>query len=200
MDTKEHEEAQILSREQLQSFTNNVFAVAITLLVLNFTVPALQESNKALETFFIGLWPQFLGYTISFFIIASFFLSLHNYLNHLKYVNSRIFWTTMLKFFFIVLIPFSTLLLTEYGHLQIANIFFDLNILIIRLLFYINRDFMKEGMIEDADTKVESYRKWKDLLIPLCALLAIILTFIIPQQSQFAFLILFIPPLIQLRR
>jgi hypothetical protein len=59
---------------------------------------------------------------------------------------------------------------------------------------------MKEGMVEDADPKVESYRKWKDLLIPLCALLAIILTFIIPHQSQFAFLILFIPPLIQLRR
>ncbi|MGZ7120105.1 MAG: TMEM175 family protein, partial [Methanobacterium sp.] len=113
---EKHGPRNIISKEQLQSFSNNVFAVAITLLVLNFTVPALQQSNTALETFFLGLWPQFLGYTISFFIIASLFISLHDYLNHLKYVNSMIFWTTMLKFFFIVLIPFSTLVMTEYGH------------------------------------------------------------------------------------
>ncbi|MGZ7044314.1 MAG: TMEM175 family protein [Methanobacterium sp.] len=199
MHKKQNSTRQIISKEQLQSFTNNVFAVAITLLVLDFTVPAIQESNKALETFLTGLWPQFLGYTISFFIIASFFLSLHSYLNDLKYVNSRIFWITMLKFFFIVLIPFSTLVLTEYGHLQIANIFFDLNILVIGLLFYISRDLIKEGMIEVTDPKVLSYRKWKDLLIPVCAVLAIILTFIIPQQSQYAFLILLIPSIIRLR-
>ncbi|MGZ7209281.1 MAG: hypothetical protein ACXVHV_05355, partial [Methanobacterium sp.] len=99
----------------------------------------------------------------------------------------------------IVLIPFSTLVLTEYGHLQIANIFFDLNILVIGLLFYISRDLIKEGMIEVTDPKVLSYRKWKDLLIPVCAVLAIILTFIIPQQSQYAFLILLIPSIIRLR-
>src|SRR5665648_13386 len=135
MDKNEHNEEYVLNKEQLQSFTNNVFAVAITLLVLNFTVPALKESNIVLIDFLMGLWPKFLGYTISFFIIASFFLNLHGYFNHIKYVNSRIFWTTMLQFFFIVLIPFSTLVMTEYGHLQIANIFFDINILIIGLLF-----------------------------------------------------------------
>lgn len=88
-----------ISKEQLKSFSNNVFAVAITLLVLNFTVPALKESNIVLIDFLMGLWPQFLGYTISFFIIASFFLNLHGYLKNIKYVNSRIFWTTMLQSF-----------------------------------------------------------------------------------------------------
>ncbi|MGZ7159354.1 MAG: TMEM175 family protein, partial [Methanobacterium sp.] len=186
---EKHGPRDIISKDQLQSFSNNVFAVAITLLVLNFTVPALQQSNTALETFFMGLWPQFLGYTISFFIIASLFISLHEYLNHLKYVNSKIFWITMFKFFFIVLIPFSTLVMTEYGHLQIANAFFDINILIIGLLFYTNRHLMKDGLIEDDDPKEASYRKWKDLMIPICALLALILTFIIPKQSQYAFLL-----------
>lgn len=188
-----------LSKDQLQSFTNNVFAVAITLLVLNFTVPALQESNIALIDFLSGLWPQFLGYTISFFIIASFFLSLHDYLTQLKYINRRIFWTTMFKFFFIVLVPFSTLLMTEYGHLQIANIFFDLNILLIGLLFYIDNNLIIEGKTIDTDPKKASSRKWKDFLIPISAILAIIITFISPKHSQYAFLILLLPLLIRLK-
>lgn len=188
-----------LSKDQLQSFTNNVFAVAITLLVLNFTVPALQESNIALIDFLSGLWPQFLGYIISFFIIAAFFLSLHDYLTQLKYINRRIFWTTMFKFFFIVLVPFSTLLMTEYGHLQIANIFFDLNILLIGLLFYIDSHLIKEEKNIDADLKKASYRKWKDLLIPISAILAIAITFISPKHSQYAFLILLLPLVIRLK-
>lgn len=195
-----NEQAQILSKEQLQSFTNNVFAVAITLLVLNFTVPALQESNRALENFFIGLWPQFLGYTISFFVISSFFLSLHAYFKHIKYITKYIFWITMLQFFFIVLIPFSTLMMTEYGHLQIANIFFDVNILIIGLLFFINRNLIKKGMSKDIDLKESNYEKRKDLLISFCALTAILLTFINPQNSQFAFLLLFLSPIMKLRK
>ncbi|HML05993.1 MAG TPA: TMEM175 family protein [Methanobacterium sp.] len=190
----EHNEFNI-NKEQLQSFSNNVFAVAITLLVLNFTVPALQESNKVLIDFLMGLWPQFLGYTISFFIIASFFLNLHGYLKNIKYVNTQIFWTTMLQFFFIVLIPFSTLVMTEYGQLQIANVFFDINILIIGLLFYINRYMWTDGLINDNSR--ENYKKWRDLLIPLCAAIAILISFISPHHSQYAFLILFIPLLIK---
>lgn len=188
-----------LSKDQLQSFTNNVFAVAITLLVLNFTVPALQESNIALIDFLSGLWPQFLSYTISFFIIAAFFLSLHDYLTQLKNINRRIFWTTMLKFFFIVLIPFSTLLMTEYGHLQIANIFFDLNILLIGLLFYVDNHMIKEETTENVDPKKATYRKWKDFLIPISAILAIVITFISPKYSQYAFLILLLPLVIRLK-
>ncbi|MBI5680084.1 MAG: DUF1211 domain-containing protein [Methanobacterium sp.] len=193
-----HEEYSI-SKEQLTSFTNNVFAVAITLLVLNFTVPALKETNIVLIDFLMSLWPQFLGYTISFFIIASFFLNLHDYFNHLKYVNARIFWTTMLKFFFIVLIPFSTLVMTEYGSLQIANVFFDINILIIGLLFYVNRDLLAKDMSEDVNLKEERYRKWRDLLIPLSAAIAIGISFISPHHSQYVFLILFIPLIIRLK-
>ncbi len=188
----------IISKEQLQSFSNNVFAVAITLLVLNFTVPALQETNTALETFLMGLWPQFLGYIISFFIIASFFIGLHDYLDHVKNVDIRIFWITMLKFFFIVLIPFSTLVMTEYGHLQIANAFFDVNILIIGLLFYSDIYYMKSNLKEE-DPQEARYKKWKDLMIPLCAVLALILTFIIPKQSQYTFLLLLIPLFIRLK-
>ncbi len=187
-----------LSKDQLQSFTNNVFAVAITLLVLNFTVPALQESNIALIDFLSGLWPQFLGYIISFFIIASFFVSLHDFLNRLNYINSRIFWVTMIKFFFIVLVPFSTLLMTEYGHLQIANLFFDINILVIGFLFIIDSYFVEEGMIKDGQTKI-SKRIWRESLIPVSAMLAIILTFISPKNSQYAFLILLLPLITRLK-
>lgn len=193
-----HEEYSI-SKEQLTSFTNNVFAVAITLLVLNFTVPTLKETNIVLIDFLMGLWPQFLGYTISFFIIASFFLNLHDYFNHIKYVNARIFWTTMLQFFFIVLIPFSTLVMTEYGSLQIANVFFDINILIIGLLFYINRDLKEKDMVKAVSLKEERYRKWRDLLIPLSAAIAIGVSFISPHHSQYVFLILFIPLIIRLK-
>lgn len=187
-----------LSRDQLQSFTNNVFAVAITLLVLNFTVPALKESNLALIGFLSGLWPQFLGYTISFFIIASFFVSLHDFLSRLNYINSRIFWITMIKFFFVVLVPFSTLLMTEYGHLQMANLFFDFNILIIGLLFIIDPYFIEDGMTKENITKT-SFRKWKDLLIVISAIMAILLTFISPKHSQYAFLILLLPLVIRLK-
>jgi uncharacterized membrane protein len=86
--------------------------------------------------------------------------------------------------------------MTEYGSLQIANVFFDLNILIIGLLFYINRYLLTDELIMDVSSQ-ESYKKWKDLLIPICAAIAILISFISPHHSQYAFLILLLPLLIR---
>lgn len=43
--------------------------------------------------------------------------------------------------------------MTEYGSLQIANVFFDINILIIGLLFYINRYLLNDELIKDVNSQ-----------------------------------------------
>lgn len=65
---KSHIELEIRDKNRLETFVDGVFAIAITLLVLEFVVPVLPHSNTALLRYLSSVWIKFLGYFLAFFI------------------------------------------------------------------------------------------------------------------------------------
>ena len=102
-----------LSVGRLVAFTDGVFAIAITLLVLNFDEPTGSDS-EVLEQL-TEQWPSLLAYFLSFAVIGRFWLVHHRVYEAVRHVDARLLAMNLLYLSFVVLIPFTTEVLGDYG-------------------------------------------------------------------------------------
>jgi uncharacterized membrane protein len=100
---------------RLEAFSDGVFAVAITLLVLNIQVPqhVLLVDGEVLSI--LGSqWPMFLAFVTSFATIGIMWLNHHRIFNHIKRTDNTLLIINLLLLLVIVFIPFPTALLAQY--------------------------------------------------------------------------------------
>ena len=72
MDEDFKTEVEMRDKSRLEMFVDGVFAIAITILVLELQVPALQYSNLAVVHFIGEIIPELFGYFLSFFCLQYF--------------------------------------------------------------------------------------------------------------------------------
>jgi uncharacterized membrane protein len=102
---------------RLEAFSDGVFAVAITLLVLNLAVPLSSELQQHKETLLNALWQQrfdYLAYVISFLFILIMWTNHHTLFRYIRRSDHALLLLNGLLLFFVTLVPFTTRLLAEY--------------------------------------------------------------------------------------
>jgi uncharacterized membrane protein len=99
---------------RIVAFTDGVFAIAITLLVLSLDVPS-NVSGSALHDFLFDAWPQLFAYFLSFAVIGRFWIGHHRLFATVHDFDRRLMALNLAYLSLIVLIPFPTELLGEYG-------------------------------------------------------------------------------------
>ena len=92
-------------------FSDGVFAIAITLLVLTLEVPANLTSSEEVSSFLWGALPQVLVYAVSFMVIGTFWLRHHRMLMLCRAVDGRMLVLNLVFLAFVSLLPFPTDLL-----------------------------------------------------------------------------------------
>ncbi|MGI8552045.1 MAG: TMEM175 family protein [Dehalococcoidia bacterium] len=108
------EEVTIAGR--LEAFSDGVFAVAITLLVLDLKVPRAAElpEGKGLLSALLKQWPAYLAYIISFAFILIMWVNHHEIFRRVKRSDHYLLLLNGLLLMGVCLVPFSTSLLAEY--------------------------------------------------------------------------------------
>jgi uncharacterized membrane protein len=96
-----------MERARLEAFSDGVFAVAITLLALNLTGIGPDHPHK-LITQLGNLWPSFLAYVISFFMIGIIWVNHHVLFQAIRSVDRTGLFLNLVLLMFVVLIPFTT--------------------------------------------------------------------------------------------
>ncbi len=99
---------------RLEAFSDGVFAVAITLLILNLKLPAGLLSDGDLWRALRDEWPAFLAYVISFLTIGVMWLNHHRLFIHIRRIDTALLFINLFLLLIIVFIPFPTALLAEY--------------------------------------------------------------------------------------
>jgi uncharacterized membrane protein len=89
--------------ERLSAFSDGVFAVLITVLVLELRPPQL-PTFKA----FLSLWPSWLSYAVSYLFIAIVWVNHHYLMRYATEATSRLLWSNFAHLFSISLLPLST--------------------------------------------------------------------------------------------
>ncbi len=118
--------------ERAVGFSDAVFAVAITLLILTIVVPQVSDIGQ-LRQELVDLWPKFMGFFISFVIIGAFWMNHHGMFAMLRRSTPGLLWINLFVLMFVVLLPFSTDLMSEYGSSVLAVAFYDINMLTVAL-------------------------------------------------------------------
>jgi uncharacterized membrane protein len=101
-----------VSLSRVEAFSDGVFAVAITLLVLQFAVPEVQSGQ--LWTALAGQWPSLVTYAASFLTVGVIWVNHHTVMGRLKTVDRAILFINLVLLLFVVLVPYPTAVLGHY--------------------------------------------------------------------------------------
>ncbi len=115
----------------MEAFSDGVFAIAITLLVLELAVPEATAENPGAEL--LHQWPIYLAYVVSFASIGTAWLSHSVITEYLDRTDSILLRLNLLLLFFVSVLPFPTHMLSTYLHRpnveRIAVTIYGLNLL-----------------------------------------------------------------------
>lgn len=121
------------SVERLAALSDGIFAVAMTLLVLDLHVPvaAAIHSEHDLWRALAALAPRLAMYLMSFLTLGIFWVGQQTQLNHLARSDRDLTWIHIAFLFAVTITPFSTMLLAEYPHYRAALLAYWFNILLL---------------------------------------------------------------------
>jgi TMEM175 potassium channel family protein len=99
-----------LSKSRLEAFSDGVFAIAITLLVLELPIATGDHLWEELK----DEWPSFSAFFVSFWVIGIIWVNHHGVLDHLKRADRGVLYLNLLLLFTVVFIPYPTALIAEH--------------------------------------------------------------------------------------
>ncbi|HUO48112.1 MAG TPA: TMEM175 family protein, partial [Acidimicrobiales bacterium] len=119
--------------QRFEAFSDGVFAIAITLLVLDLAVPFTAASRANLLREVAHQWPEYLGYLISFATIGAIWLGHNAVSDYLERADTTLLRINLLLLLFVSFLPFPTRLLSGFireGHAErVAVTFYGLTLL-----------------------------------------------------------------------
>jgi len=138
--------------ERLAAMSDGIFAVAMTLLLLELRVPArdLVHSEADLRHALALLSPQLLVYVMSFITLGIFWVGQQTQLNHLARSDRELTWIHLTFLFAVTLMPFSTRLLIEFLAYRTALLDYWTNILALGVVLYFSWGHAtKAGLVKE---------------------------------------------------
>jgi uncharacterized membrane protein len=126
------------SAERLAALSDGIFAVAMTLLVLDLHVPAAEavHSERDLWRVLISLAPRLVIFLMSVMTLGIFWVGQQTQLNHFARSDRNLAWIHIAFLCAVCLVPFSTSLLAEFIHYRIALLVYWFNILLLGATLY----------------------------------------------------------------
>jgi uncharacterized membrane protein len=116
-----------LSFERIVFFSDAVFAIVITLLVLEIKVPHVEGNvDQKLNSELLRLLPKFIGFVTSFLIVGLMWFEHHRIFRFIDKFDAGLLWRNLLFLLFISFIPFPTALVSEYPLNKTAFVFYIL--------------------------------------------------------------------------
>jgi uncharacterized membrane protein len=188
--------------ERMILFTDAVFAIAITLLVIEIKPPHIHDGMDA-NQIISQLWqlfPLFIGFIISFFVIAIYWRSHHRLFSFIKDYDDKLIWLNFFFLFTIILMPFSSAYYSVQTNYSIPFYFYCCNVVATGLLNYALLSYIikHRGQISDGfdDPKTQKLARWRTLIVPIIFLLGMIIDFCLPRLNHLNMLSRFAPMLI----
>jgi TMEM175 potassium channel family protein len=140
------------SVERLAALSDGVFAVAMTLLVLDLRIPATDaiRTEPDLWRALIALSPHLVMYLMSFLTLGIFWVGQQTQLNHLTRSERSLTWIHIAFLFAVSLTPFSTMLLGEHTAYRTALFVYWGNIFLLGMTLYFSWVCaMGSGLVKD---------------------------------------------------
>lgn len=188
---------QLLDVKRIQMLTDAIFAVAMTILILELKIPDGLSTKGVFSEFFTHTISQLGFYFFSFIILGIFWTGSHFH-HHLITETDRISsWINILFLMFICVIPFSASFINHYRHERLSIIFYALNLIMASILNLLMLAYAwKRKYIHPHVSKATFINARHRILFPIYIyLLVIAVSFV---STRFAMLLFLTPILLHL--
>ncbi len=189
----ENKSTSVLPVYRLESLSDGVFAVALTLLVLNLTVPIISSPlNIVLAEDLMNLWPKSLAYAGSFFVIGIFWIGHRLMFHYIERSDRKLLWMNNLLLMFVSFIPFAANVLGTYPWYEASSVLYGGTLFLASIFYFVlwkhavKRQLIKEGL------EIAFIKKAKGILLaaPTLYLISTICGFINPKISLVLFILI----------
>ena len=145
------------SLERLAALSDGIFAVAMTLLVLDIHIPSAEaiHSEAALCQALAGMAPQWIAYLMSFLTLGIFWAGQQTQMNHIREGSRDLTWIHLGFLFWVTLVPMTTRLLAEFITYRGALLLYWLNILLLGAVLYWSWTYATHHDLVKEDTAPE---------------------------------------------
>ena len=145
------------SVERLAALSDGIFAVAMTLLVLDLRVPVVEavRSERDLWCALVALAPRLLMYLMSFLTLGIFWVGQQTHLNHLARSDRRFSWIHIAFLCAVTLMPFSTTLLAAFPRYRLALLLYWFNIFLLGAILYAGLNWSLQANLVKPDLTPE---------------------------------------------
>jgi len=167
------------------AFSDGVFAIAITLLVLALEIPAgLNDVGQALR----DRGDEFFAYGLSFAVIGSLWIDHHRFFGALKAFDGRLMALNLLYLAFVALVPFSSSFLGSYAGETPAVVVYALNMVAISLSFTMQIEYARRAGLVEKGSQYDRGLGAESVVIPGVFAVSILIAFELPQQTPYVWL------------
>ena len=146
-----------LNKQRLEAFSDGVFAIVITLLILDIKIPEVQPI--ALPAALVHILPQLLTYVLSFFIVGLYWHLHHQVATEIKLIDGAFIWLNLVWLLFVSVLPFPTALLGRYPLQPIPLTIYGINLILVNvtgfviLVFFKNRPELRFQPMSSAELR-----------------------------------------------
>lgn len=140
---------------RVEAFSDGVFAIAVTLLVLEIKVPRVGEGG-ALSAALLARWPSYAAYVVSFATIGIMWANHHAVMDHVRRADRGLLLVTVFFLMAVSFIPFPTAVLAEHLHgapardQRTATLFFGASYCVMAVAFNVLwRYVLRRGLVTD---------------------------------------------------
>jgi uncharacterized membrane protein len=122
-----------LGTDRVKAFSDGVFSIVITLLVLELHVPKLEAPASGSELIWalVAIWPKLLTYFASFIVIGIYWIAHHNLFHYVHRSNRNLLWLNNFYLMAVSLIAFTADMLGSYPDNRVAVFFYGLNLVVV---------------------------------------------------------------------
>lgn len=184
---------------RIVAFSDGVFSIAITLLVLSLGIEK-GLSGGEIDDALWSLREDFLAFAISFAVIGRFWVVHHRFFAEVRAFDSRLIGLNLLYLAWIVLIPFSSEVLGEYGGETAGVVVYSVNLAIVVLVGLLMTTSAHRNGLTTIDEVSHREAQIRSAYIAGVFLLSIPLGFVVPSLTPFLWLVLFVDPSARLAR
>jgi uncharacterized membrane protein len=187
-----------LAKNRIEALADGIFAVAMTLLVLDIKSPENRnfETASDLVNYLAALEHSFAMYVISFFVLAIFWIAHHLLFHFVRHVNRQLLWLNIAFLLLVTFVPFSTDLLGDHGHLMLPVLVYGANLIALGSLLTIQLRYLianRELAAADLTASVVA-QMWRDLrLYAFVPLASMAVSLVSPRIGMYLYLLLAIP-------
>jgi uncharacterized membrane protein len=180
-----------LQLERIVFFSDAVFAIAITLLIIEVKVPHLEHTatDREFVLALVKLIPNFVGYFFSFLVIGAYWMGHHKIYGHIADWNYGLIWRNTFFLMAIAFMPFTTAFFSEYVTRVVPIVLYATTFTLAGVLEVILwRYAIKAGLTDSSSDPAElDHLTWRMSILPAAGVLAAIIGVFAPLFSGFAF-------------